>query len=141
MKYKKGFLVFGLPTVITILILLIFSYVSMLSLTHARSNMMKAQHTMEISKAYYEADSKGQQIIGLLSAYHGYAPDYIGQEMENILNEQGIASIYKKDNQNLSFVLPAGDAGILSVEINLISNGKHEITKWQILPPESEQEN
>lgn len=139
MKYKKGSLAVGFPTVINILLLLIFSCVSMLSLSHARSDLATSQHSIEISNAYYKADSKGQKIVSLLSAYSGYAPDSAGHEMENILNEQGIAAIYEKETQILDFNIPADEAGTLNINIHLISNGQFEITKWQLLPPESEQ--
>ena len=139
MKYKKGSLAVGFPTVINILLLLIFSCVSMLSLSHARSDLMTSKHSIEISNAYYKADTKGQQILDMLSAYSGYAPDTAGHEMENILNEQGIAAIYEKASQVLSFTLPADEAGTLQIDIHIISSGQFEVTKWQLIPPESEQ--
>lgn len=138
MKYKKGSLAVGFPTVINILLLLIFSCVSMLSLSHARSDLMTSKHSIEISNAYHEADSKGQQILGMLSAYSGYSPDSAGHEMENLLNEQGISAIYDKGAQVLSFDLPANEAGTLQINIHIITNGEFEVLKWQLLPPESD---
>lgn len=138
MIHRKGSLAVGFPTIVNIMLLLIFACVSMLSLSHAKIDLMTAQHTVQISKDYYKADAQGQQILGLLSQYSSYEPDPAGHEMENILNEQGIAAIYKKDIQTLSFTLPAGDAGNLSVSIKLIARAKYEITNWKIMPPESE---
>ncbi len=137
MKYKKGGLAVGFPTIVNILLLLIFACVSMLSLSHARVDLMTAEHSIEISNAYYDADSKGQEILGLLSVYSSYLPDVAGHEMENILNEQGIAAIYQKESQILSLTLPANEAGTLSISIHLISSGQYEIIKWQLLTPES----
>lgn len=138
MIHRKGSLAVGFPTIVNIMVLLIFACVSMLSLSHAKIDLMTAKHTVKISKEYYKADSKGQEILGLLSEYSSYEPDLAGHEMENILNEQGIAAIYKKDEQTLNFTLPAEDAGNLSVSIKLIAPSKYEITCWKLIPPESE---
>lgn len=138
MKYKKGSLAVGFPTIVNILLLVIFSCVSMLSLSHARSDLMVSKHSIEISNAYYKADTKGQKILGILSNYSGYSPDSAGHEMENLLNEQGIAAIYKKETQILNFNLPADEAGTLQIDIHIIASGKFEIIKWQLLPPETE---
>ena len=100
--------------------------------------IQKSDNKVTIS-VYYKADTKGQQILGMLSAYSGYAPDTAGHEMENILNEQGIAAIYEKASQVLSFTLPADEAGTLQIDIHIISSGQFEVTKWQLIPPESEQ--
>lgn len=138
MKYKKGSLAVGFPTIINILLLLVFACISILSLSHARSDLKTAKHSVEISNAYHEADSKGQQILSILSTYSGYSPDKAGHEMENLLNEQSIAAIYQKETQILSFSLPANEAGTLDIDIHLIASGQFEILKWQILAPESE---
>lgn len=138
MRYKKGSLAVGFPTVINILLLLIFCCVSMLSLSHARSDLMIAKHSIEISDEYYKADKKGQKILSILSNYSGYSPDSAGHEMENLLNEQGIAAIYEKGTQVLSFNLPANEAGTLQIDIHIIASGKFEVTKWKLIPPESE---
>lgn len=137
MRYKKGSLAVGFPTIVNILLLLVFACISMLSLSHAKVDLMTAQHTIEISNAYYEADSKGQEILGLLSVYSSYLPDMAGHEMENILNEQGIAAIYEKESQILNLTLPANEAGTLSISIHLMSSGQYQIIKWQLLAPES----
>lgn len=141
MKYKKGSLAVGFPTIVNILLLLIFSCVSMLSLSHARADEMTAKHSIEISNAYFNADNQGQKILGLLSRYSSLSPDDAGHEMENLLNEQGVAAVYDKDNQVLNITIPANNAGTLSIAINLTGIGEYKILKWQLIAPESNEIN
>lgn len=135
---KKSSLALGLPTVVNLLVLLLFACVSMLSLSRAQADYMTASHGQDVSSDYFAADAQAQILLGSLEQAASLEPDLAGFEMESILNEQGIAARYEQQTRLLSFSVPAGEAGSLSVGLTLLDSGGFEITAWQLIPHEEE---
>lgn len=136
MKRRKSSLAVGLPTIVNILVLLLFACVSMLSLGRARADAQTAKHSWEVSTGYFAADSTAQTLLGEIEQAASLPPDEAGVEMESILNEQGVAGRYDPKTQQVSFTLSAGEAGTLSVRLHLLAVGKYEITSWKLTPHE-----
>ena len=134
---KKSSLALGLPTVVNLLVLLLFACVAMLSLSRAQADYMTASHAQDVSSDYFAADATAQTLLGTLEEAAGLSPALAGVEMESILNEQGIAARYDQQTARLSFTVPAGEAGSLSVGLDLADGGFH-IAVWQLVPHEAE---
>ena len=135
---KKSSLALGLPTVVNLLVLLLFACVSMLSLSRAQADYMTASHGQDVSSDYFAADAQAQTLLGTLEQAAALAPDLAGVEMESILNEQGVAGRYDAQTRRLDFTVPAGEAGTLSVSLDLLDSGGFRIAVWQLLPHEDE---
>ena len=120
MKKRKGSLAVGFPTIVNILVLLLFTCVSLLALSRA------------------QADSRAQTLLGQLEPFASLPPAEAGMEMEALLNDQGIAARYDAETQLLTFPLPAGEAGTLSVSLQLLPESGFQIHAWTLIPHESE---
>ena len=136
MKKQKGVLLIGLPTVVNILVLLAFACISMLSLSRAQADYMLAERGRDITLSYYAADSRARLLLSELHAEAGLPPNEAGDEMEAMLNDQGIGARYDSQKQRLTFTLPAGEAGTLLVQLHLVDAAACKITRWQVLPHE-----
>lgn len=137
MKKRKSSLAVGFPTIVNILVLLAFTCVSLLSLSRAQADRMTAAHGWDVTRDYFEADSRAQTLLGELENAAALPHTEAGVEMEAILNDQGVAARYDEAAEELSFPLPAGEAGTLSVCLHLLPGGQFEITEWQLVPHES----
>lgn len=134
MKRRKSSLAVGLPTLVTVLTLLLFACAALLSLSRAQTDYRTAEHGWEVTSGYFAADAQAQTLLGDIEQAAALAPNLAGVEMESILNEQGVAARYDPESQVFSFTLPAGEAGVLSVALHLLGNGRYEITAWQLVP-------
>lgn len=138
MKKRKSSLAVGFPTIVNILVLLVFACVSMLSLSRAQADHMAASHAWDVTYGYFAADQQAQMLLGTIESAVALEPSLAGVEMESLLNEQGIAARYDPDSQIFSFTLPAEEAGTLSVSLHLLEPGSYEILSWQLVPYETE---
>lgn len=137
MKKRKSSLAVGFPTIVNILVLLALTCVSLLSLSRAQVDRMTAAHSWDVTRDSFEADSRAQILLGELESAAALPRPEAGVEMEVILNDQGIAARYDEAAEELSFPLPAGEAGTLSVRLHLLPGGQFEITEWRLVPHES----
>lgn len=137
MKKSKSVLLIGLPTALNILVLLAFACVSMLSLSRAQADHMAARHSRDVSRSFFAADSRAQLLLSELHDEAALPPAEAGAEMEAVLNDQGIAARFDHAAGLLWFALPAGEAGMLSVQLRLLAAGRYEITEWRLVPHEA----
>lgn len=138
MKKRKSSLAIGFPTVATILVLLIFSCTAMLSLSRAQADRMTASHGWDVTSDYFAADSRAQALLGEMEEAAALPPGEAGLEMEAMLNDQGVAARYDAQTRCLSFPLPAGEAGTLSVRLRLLGDGTFTIEEWRLVAHEQE---
>ena len=136
MKKRKSSLAVGFPTTLNILVLLAFTCVSLLSLSRAQADRMASVHGWDVTSGYFAADSRAQALLGELECAASLPPAKAGVEKEAILNDQGIAARYDEAAAELSFPLPAGEAGTLFVRLHLLPGGQFEITQWRLVPHE-----
>lgn len=140
MKKRKGSLAVGFPTIVNILVLLLFTCVSLLALSRAQADRMTTAHGWDVTSNYFAADSRAQTLLGQLEPFASLPPAEAGMEMEALLNDQGIAARYDAETQLLTFPLPAGEAGTLSVSLQLLPESGFQIHAWTLIPHESETE-
>lgn len=136
MKKRKSSLAVGLPTIVNILVLLVLACTATLSLSRAEADRMTAVHGWDVTGDYFAADSRAQRLLGELAEAAVLPADEAGLEMEAQLNEQGVAARYDRDSGRLTFTLPAGEAGTLSVVLRLTGGG-FDIVHWRLIPHES----
>ncbi len=139
MRKRKSSLAVGFPTIVNVLILLLFACVSMLSLSRAQSDYMVSSHGWDVARDYFEADSRAQTLLGEIEEAAALEPSVAGLEMEALLNEEGIAARYDQAAQILSFEIPAGEAGTLMVQLHLLEAGQYEVQAWELITPEAEE--
>ena len=139
MKRRRGSLAVGFPTALNILVLTAFACAGMLSLSRAQTDRAATAHGWDVTRGYYAADSRGQALLGELEASAALPPAQAGMEMEALLNDQGIAARYDAATQQLSFPLPAGEAGTLHIQLRLTGNGQFEITEWRLASREGDE--
>lgn len=139
MKKHRSSLAVGFPTIVNILVLLAFTCLALLSLSRAKADQMAASHGWDISSGYFQADSHAQQLLGAMEENFALPPGEAGIEIEAWLNDQGVAAFYDQAAAQLSFTLPAGEAGTLQITLRLLP-GQFEIVEWRLAPHESEKQ-
>ena len=67
MKKRKGSLAVGFPTIVNILVLLLFTCVSLLALSRAQADRMTTAHGWDVTSNYFAADSRAKRCSGSLN--------------------------------------------------------------------------
>ena len=101
----------GLSSLLVIFCALCLSIFSLLSLSSARADGRLAEKSRDASCAYYEADTKAQEILARLRA---------GEMPEAVREEEGV----------YFYQCPISDTQLLAVEVKLVGE-QYEILRWQ----------
>lgn len=134
MNEKKSNPLYGIGTVtlLTVLLILCFTLFSVLALSSAQADRRLTEKNAEMTKAYYLADSRGEETLAALAA------------LENPTADQALAAIdpayspqitETEDGLLAELQIPVGETQILSIA--LVLEETPTVRAWQVLPGSS----